>query len=168
MSPIEAASVPPYDRIMTSQTQIQTADDSVINVVRILVLIQGGIAFVSTLEVGFITALTGGVTIVPVIATALAALITLRLSRELRRGSRRARKYTIRIEKLIVAIAVIELLLTLFLARSLPGPVPLLTRLVLPITVIRLLRQSTALRVFNVPPKRRRWYRRPRTAGTTA
>lgn len=153
---------------MTSQTQIQTVDDSVINVVRILVLIQGGIAFVSTLEVGFITALTGGVTIVPVIVTALAALITLRLSRGLRRGSPRARKYTIRIERLIVAITVIELLLTLFLAHSLPGPVPVLTRLVLPIAVIRLLRQQTALRVFNVPPKRRRWYRRPRTAGTTA
>lgn len=168
MSPIDAADVTPYDRVMTSQTQIRTADDSVINVVRILVLIQGGIAFVSTLEVGFVTALTGGVTIVPLVATALAALITLQLSRGLRRGSPRARKYTIKIEKLIVSIAVIELLLTLFLARSLPGPVPFLTRLVLPITVIRLLRQPTALRVFNVPPKQRRWYRRSRAVGANA
>ncbi|GBE23922.1 hypothetical protein BMS3Bbin02_00187 [bacterium BMS3Bbin02] len=155
---------------MTTDTRTRPDDESIINVIRVLVLLQGGIAFVSMLEVAFTTAMTGGSTIFALLLTTVAALLTLRLSTGIGKLSRRARRITIRIEKVIVVIAFLEVLLALLLAQTLPAPVTLITRFVVPVVVITLLRRPLALEMFGVPsrPERKqRRLRRTRTVGAT-
>jgi hypothetical protein len=154
---------------MTTDTPVSRLDESIVNIIRILVLIQGGIAFVSMLEVGFVTATTGGYTILAFVLTLIAAVLTLRMSTGLGRRSRRARRITIRIERAIIVIAFLEVLLTLLLARSLPAPITVITRFVVPFVVIRLLKKPITLQLFDVPAKKKhRRFRRHEPTGATS
>jgi hypothetical protein len=126
--------------------------DSRVDVVRILLLIQGGIAVTSTIEVFLVGAFTGFFIAPLFILTLIAAIVTLWASRGIRLRSRRARRVTLWAEGTILVFAVIDLLLAILLARRGLALVPTVTRLVLPITIIRTLRRPGVKAEFGLVP----------------
>ena len=130
-------------------------DVSVVGVVRILLLIQGAIAVLSTMEV-LLAGVAQGILLGPIILlTAGAALLTLIVARGVRRRSRRARKAAIWLEGFVLLFAAVDLLLALALAHQALELVPFLTRIVLPIAVIRILRFEDVRAQFGLGPTRR-------------
>lgn len=129
-------------------------DGSSIEIIRMLVLIQGAIALTSTLEVAAASALSGFATLPLVAVNLAAAMLALWLAAALARHSRFARRTTILVQLSILLIAGIDLLLSLFLADQPLELVPTLTRIVLPITVIRMLRGPVVKAYFarHLPP----------------
>lgn len=130
-------------------------DTSVLGVIRTLLLIQGGIAVMSTLEALLVGA-TFGVMLAPIILlTAGAAFLTLMAARGVVRRSPRARKTAIWLEGLVLVFAAIDLFLAIVLAKRGLELVPVLTRIVLPIVIIRLLRRRQVRAEFGLGPTRR-------------
>jgi hypothetical protein len=119
-------------------------DPGVLCVVRVLVLLQGGFVLLSTLEVALMGLFTGTIALlVPTVAlTGGAAAVVLLLGAGLGRRSYLARRLVIAGEVLVVVAALVDLALAIVLAQAPLDPVPLLTRLVLPVAVIVLLRRS--------------------------
>lgn len=130
-------------------------DTSVVGIVRTLLLIQGAIAVLSTIEVAIAGAAQGIGPGPIVLLTAGAAAVTLGLARQLGRRSRRGRKAAIWIELVVLLFATVDLLLAVALARRGLELVPVMTRIVLPTAVIRLLRRREVLAEFGLPPTRR-------------
>ena len=116
-------------------------DDSLLDVIGLLVLLQGGIAVVSTLEAGILGAVVGGGALVLTVINLVGAGVALIASWGIRRRSRVARKTVIWIQIGVLVVAGLELLLAIFLAKRGLELVPVLTRVALPIAVIRLLRR---------------------------
>lgn len=113
-----------------------------LGIVRVLLLLQGGFALLSTFEVvmtgvatGFLPALAPAVAL-----TAATGLLFLVLAAWISRRSRIARRIAVAAEVTVVAVALVDLGLALFLAHAPLDLVPLLTRFVLPVGVIVLLR----------------------------
>ena len=129
-------------------------DTSVLGVVRILLLIQGGIAVLSTLEVA-IAGLAGPAVAPLVLLNVLAAILTLVAARGVARRSRRSRRLAISLEWIVLAFAVLDLALALFLAKRSLELVPVLTRFVLPLAVVRMLRRRDIRAEFGLGPTRR-------------
>ena len=141
-------------------------DTSVLGVVRVLLLIQGGIAVLSTIEVA-VTGMALGPAVAPlVILNLLAAILTLGAARGVARRSRRSRRLAISLEWIVLAFAIIDLALALFLAQRSLELVPVLTRLALPVAVIRLLRRREIRAEFGLGPTRRQ-RRKDRKAART-
>ena len=126
--------------------------DSRVDVVRILLLIQGGIAVTSTIEVFLVGAFTGFFIAPLIVLTLLAATITLWASRGVRLRSRRARSVTLWAEGTILFFALVDLLLAIFLARRGLALVPTVTRIVLPIAIMRTLRRPRVKAEFGIVP----------------
>ena len=145
-------------------------DTSVLGVVRILLLIQGGIAVLSTLEVAVAGWALGPAVGPLVILNLLAAILTLGAARGVARRSRRSRRLAVSLEGIVLAFALIDLALALLLAQRSLELVPVLTRIVLPVTVIRLLRRREIRAEFGLGPtrrQRRRDWKAARTAVQT-
>lgn len=123
-----------------------------VDVVRILLLVQGGIAVTSTLEVFLVGAFTGFFIAPLMLLTLLAAIVTLWASRGIRLRSRRARIVTLWIEGTILVFAVIDLLLAVFVARRGLALVPTVTRIVLPIAIMRTMRRPQVKAEFGIVP----------------
>jgi hypothetical protein len=122
-------------------TQRQAADD-LLDVTRVLLLLQGSIQVATTIEAlvwsfGFAGA-SGGI-----LLSALAAVAILGARARLRADRRRPRRLLYVVEGLTLAFAAVDVALALVLTHSLPPVVALLTQVVLPIAVITLLRRST-------------------------
>ena len=130
-------------------------DTSVLGVVRVLLLIQGGIAVLSTVEVA-VAGMALGPAVAPlVILNLLAAVLTLGAARGVARRSRRSRRLAILLEWIVLAFAIIDLALALFLAQRSLEVGPVLTRLALPVAVIRMLRRREIRAEFGLGPTRR-------------
>lgn len=130
-------------------------DTSVLGVIRTLLLIQGGIAVMSTLEALLAAAAFGPLSAPIVVLTGGAAFLTLMAARGVVRRSPRARTTAIWLEGLVLAFAVVDLFLAIVLARRGLELVPVLTRMVLPVVIIRLLRRRQVRAEFGLGPTRR-------------
>lgn len=130
-------------------------DTSFLTVIRVLLLIQGGIGLTSFLEVT-VTSLGLGVPLFALMGLNLClASMTLFLANRITRRGRKARRTVLWLQYGWLAIAAVDLLLSLFMTQRLLEPVPTLTRIVVPIALVRTLRSPHARLLFNVPPTRR-------------
>jgi hypothetical protein len=114
-----------------------------LDVLRILVLVQGAIVATTAVE-----ALVGGVAMGamgPAVLTGGAALLTLALYARLGRRSRRAHTTLRWLQIGWVAFGVIDLVAALLLARRGLGPVAMLVRFLLPIAILRLARRTAPM-----------------------
>ena len=140
---------------MATTHPVPAVDTSLLGVVRVLLLIQGGIAILSTLEVA-VAGMALGPAVAPlVVLNLLAAALTLGAARGVARRSRRSRRLAISLEWIVLGFAVIDLALALFLAKRSLELVPVLTRLALPVAVIRMLRRREIRAEFGLGPTRR-------------
>jgi hypothetical protein len=120
-------------------------DPTVVDLARVLVLLQGAFAVLSTVELG-VWAIFGGIgTLAPSFAlTAAAAVATLSLAAGLGRRARRSRRLVLWVEGAVLFAAAADLVLALLLAHRPLELVPMLTRVALPIAVIVLMRRPVA------------------------
>ena len=123
---------------------IWNPDPGVLCIVRVLVLLQAGFAFLSVFEAAVVGFSFGNlVALLPTIAlTGGTALLVLFLVARLARRSYLARRLLLIGELVVVLGALVDLVLAVAIARQVLDPVPTLTRLVLPISVIVLLRRG--------------------------
>jgi hypothetical protein len=111
-------------------------------VAHILVLVQGAILVAGTLEAIVFLAFVGPASVVSLGLTAAAAILTLATAGALARGSPRARRWTLVAETGVVVIGVIDLVLALLMTGEPLGPVALLGGIVVPVSVIAILRRT--------------------------
>lgn len=114
-------------------------NDSVFGILRILVFVQMAIAFVSAFEaaiVGFFFGAVGSG-----VLTLVGAVVTLVVYIGIGRRSDRSRRWLRRLQRGWIALGLLDLGLALFLAQRILEPMALLTRLVLPYVILRLIRR---------------------------
>jgi hypothetical protein len=122
---------------------------TLVDVVRILVLIQAAIATVTVIEVGIWAA--SGAPLGPIVLLNLAfAVGLLYLTAGIHRRSRRARKTLLWIEVTVIVFAAIDMILSLLLAQRSLELVPLMTRFALPFAVFRILRKPPVRAEFGI------------------
>jgi hypothetical protein len=125
---------------------VERSHSDLVDLLRVLVLVQGGLALLSTVEVLLWMLFSGG-SAGPLGPTALItaslATATLAIAAGLRRRSRIARWGAFVIEAGIILVFLVDLGLALFMAHRALELVPILTRLVLPLAVIVLLRNRS-------------------------
>ena len=126
-----------------------------VDVVRVLVLLQGAALVLSTVEVALWGLLTAAIALLaPTIAlTAAAAAFQLRLAASLGRRRRRARRLVLAVEAVLLVLALVDLGLSLAITHRPLALVPLLMRVALPIAVIVLLRRPQARAAFARRPR---------------
>ena len=129
--------------------------EGLLEIAGVLLLVQGAVAFVASVEVGVMAAATAGLLLPAFLMTFGAAVITLLLAAGIRRRSRRARKIAVVFQVLWLIAAAVDLLLAIFLAQRGLEIVPLLTRIVLPYSIFRILRRPQVRREFDLGPTRR-------------
>jgi hypothetical protein len=116
---------------------------SALETVRIVLLLQGGLATLATVEAALWLVLTGPASqMVSVVLTAAGAAATLVLAARVVHGGRAARVLVFVVEWAILAVTMVDLALALLVAHGSIGMMPALTRIVLPITAIGLLARS--------------------------
>ena len=125
-------------------------DDSLLEIVRILVFVQLAIAIVTAIESMLFGAFSGSAG--PALLTLGAAGLTTVFYIGLGRRSPRARRWLIRFQVGWIAFASIDLLLAIFLAGRVLAPIPLLTRIVLPYAIFRMLRKPAVQAEFWAAP----------------
>ncbi len=148
---------------MTTYEQAEIGDSRV-DIIRILVLVEAGIALVMALEALAALAFSGPLAAPVVVAAGLAAMGTLWLVRGIGRRSRRARKITLWLQVGILFFAALDLALAVAIAQRGLEMVPFLTRVVLPITVFRLLRKPDVRAEFGAKQSRKTRRRAARVA----
>lgn len=130
-------------------TSRRPADD-LLDVVRALLLFQGAILIATTIEaliVGAALRTTGS----PVLMSGVAAVAILVARTRLRADRRWPRRLVYVVEGLTLATIAIDTALAIALTRELPPLVALLTQLVLPISVITVLRRSARAAAAPIP-----------------
>ena len=132
-----------------------STDHSLFGILRILVLIQGAIGVTAALQVLAMGALLGAPLGFLILAGFADAALTLALAAGVTRRSRRARRVLVTLEVLWLVAAAVDLALSLILARRAFALVPLLTRIVLPYFIFRMLRRPAVRREFGLGPTRR-------------
>lgn len=123
-----------------------------LDVARVLLLLQGSILIATTIEAllwGF--AFAGG-GIVPFVVSGAAATMILVARARLRADRRWTRRLVYGVEGFTLASLAIDTALAIALTGSFPPAVALLTRLVLPIAVIVLLRKSVRAKAAPTTP----------------
>lgn len=122
---------------------------TLVDVARVLVLVQASIAVVSLVEVLVVGAT--GAPLAPIILLNLAfAVGLLVLTRGIGRRSRRARTVLLGLEVTVLVLAAVDVLLSLLLAHRLIELVPTITRIAIPYAVFRLLRTPAARSEFGI------------------
>jgi hypothetical protein len=110
-----------------------------LDVVRVLLLLQGAILVANTIEAGlFAVAFSAGV-VPSVLATAVAAIAIFIGRARLGRGGRRSRRAIYIVEGVIIAMLALDLALALVLTHQTVPAMAVLTRFALPVAVIALL-----------------------------
>ena len=140
---------------MQATHQIPALDTSVLGIVRVLLLVQGGIAVMSTIEVAVASAALGPTVAPLVLLNLTAAVLTMIAARGVVRRPRRSRRLAITLEWIVLAFAFVDLLLAVLLVQRGLELVPLLTRIVVPFMIIRLLRHREVRTEFGLGPTRR-------------
>lgn len=110
-----------------------------------LVLLQGGILVLSSVESLFVNALFGFSLIGVLVLTVGGAIVTLRAARGLRLRKRWARRVTLVAEWFVLTIGVLEVGASIAIPGASAGLVPIITRIVVPIAVLVLLRRTKPL-----------------------
>lgn len=116
--------------------------DDLLEVARVLLLLQGSILVATTIEALIWGVIFGGTAGVPVFMSGAAALVILVARARVRADRRWTRKLVYAVEGVILATLTLDTVLAVALTGALPPAVALLTRFVLPISVILLLRRS--------------------------
>ena len=128
-----------------------TGDDTnggVLPIILALVLVQAGIATFAFIEVTLVAAFGFGSVGLPVLLTLTGSLVILALVRGLRLRRRRARRFVIATEVVMVVIGVVNLGLALLLTQQPVELVPVLTHFLIPLSVIHLLRRAAVRAEF--------------------
>jgi hypothetical protein len=124
---------------LASQAVVPRSRD-LLEVVRVLVVLQAAVLVASTLE-GLVFLAAFGPTAGPTVAlTGLAAVITFAVASGIGRRSARARRITLLAEGGILLVAAVDLALSLLMTGTPLPLVPTIVRLVLPLAVIAILR----------------------------
>ncbi len=121
-----------------------------LDVVRALLLLQGSILVVTTIEAVFWGVIFAGAGSPAVLSGAAAVMILIARAR-LRADRRWSRRVIYGVEGLTLAFLVVDGGLAIAIAGALPRVVALLTRLLLPLSVIALLRRSARAAAAAVP-----------------
>ena len=141
------------DEGMETHTRREPKPLNLVEVVRVLVLVQGAILVASTLESALFMGFVGPIALPGVIVTGLFAGVTLATAAGLGRRARWARRLTIVAEVGVFLGGLVDLTMALLMTHALLGLVPLLTRLVAPAAVIVLLRRRAVRASFvRIPP----------------
>jgi len=109
----------------------------------VLLLVQGAVLVATTIEALFWTLVFPGAAGMPFLMSAVAALLVLVASARVRAGRSWTRRVVYGVEVVILVNLVIDIALAVVITGHVPPIVALLTRFVLPLSVIGLLRQST-------------------------
>jgi hypothetical protein len=131
-------------------TNARPADD-LLDVARVLLLLQGAILVATTLEAliwGLIFPGGGGAALMSGVSAVVILVARLRL----RADRRWSRRLIYLVEGSTVALFAVDMVLAIALTRALPPLVALITQLVLPISVVTLLRRS-ARATAPIPPE---------------
>ena len=129
---------PPLDVDSAVRQQARGAD--LVDIVRALLLLQGAILVANTLEaVVFAFAFSGGVT--PTVLVTAAAAVTVLVVRARLNARAAAPRALYVVEGLLIASFVIDTVLALVLTQAAVPPVAVLTRFLLPVSVVVLLRR---------------------------
>lgn len=118
--------------------------DELLDVVRVLLLLQGSILIATTVEAGIWGAAfrTG---LAPAIFSGLVALALLVARARLAPDRRTARRVVFIVEGVLVATLLIDTALALLIRGAVPPIVAILTRLAIPLAVVVLLRRSSRI-----------------------
>ena len=119
----------------------RTADDF-LDVARVLLLLQGSILVATTIESAIWSLAFPGAAAVPFILSGGAAMVILVARARLRSDRRWTRRLVYGVEGFTLAFLALDLALAIALTGTPPPAVALLTRFVLPVSVIYLVRQS--------------------------
>lgn len=120
----------------------QSADD-LLDVVRVLLLLQGAILIATTIEAVVWGTLFSGAPGAAALLSAVAAGIVLIARLRIRPDRRRVRRLVSVVEGVILATFVIDAALAIVLAHALPPLTAICTDCVLPLVMVWLLRRST-------------------------
>jgi len=124
-------------------------------VLRILLIVQGIVAVVATIEASIVAVFIGGL-VLPLAALNLTgAGLTLYVAARIGRHSKGVRRLAVVLQTGWLAFAVIDMSLAIAITQQPLELVPTLTRIVLPLTIFRMLRTPRARLAFGVPPSRR-------------
>ena len=116
--------------------------DAGLEAARILLLLQGGLALLATVEAGFWVVASGPPLLaVGVALSATGAVAALVLAARIGHGSRAARRLVIAMELAVLAVAMVDVLLTLVIGRSSMDLMPIVTRILIPVAVLGLVGQ---------------------------
>ena len=124
--------------------------DEILDVARVLLLVQGAVLFATTIEALFWSLVFPGAAGAPFLMSAVAAVLVLFASARVRAGRSRTRRMVYVVEIVVLVNVVIDIALAVAITGHVPPIVALLTRFVLPLSVIALLRQSTRAAVTPV------------------
>lgn len=116
--------------------------EDLLEVVRVLLLVQGAILLATTIEALIWSIAFPGASGVMLVLTAATAAALLVSRARLRAGSRQGRRMAYIVESALVITVAIDTALAIGITGSVPPPVALLTRFVLPLAVIALLRRT--------------------------
>ena len=128
--------------------------DELLDVARVLLLLQGAVLFATTIEALFWTLVFPGAAGTPFLMTSVTALLVLVAGARLRGDRSWTRRIVYGVEVVILVNLLIDLALAVVITGHVPPIVALLTRFVLPLSVIALLRQSARATVAAVAVSR--------------
>jgi len=117
--------------------------DELLDVARVLLLVQGAILVATTIEALIWSLVFPGAAGTPFLTSGVAAVLVLVASARVRAGRSWTRRIVYVVEMVILVNLLIDLALAVVITGHVPPVVVLLTRFVLPLSVIGLLRQST-------------------------
>ena len=113
--------------------------DGVIDLVRVVLLLQGAILATAAVEAAFFSAVFGGASSPSALLTGVAALVIFVARARLSPARRRSRRALYVVEGTILLFFGIDVILTLLIARTAIPPVAAITQFVIPVAVIWLL-----------------------------
>ncbi len=116
--------------------------DELLDVVRVLLLLQGAVLVATTIEALFWSLVFPGAAGTPVLISGASAVLVLIGRARLRSGRSWTRRIVYGVEILILVSLVIDLALAVVVTGAVPPIVAILTRFVLPLSVIALVRHS--------------------------
>jgi len=117
--------------------------DELLDVARVLLLLQGAVLVATTIESLFWTVVFPGAAGTPFLMSAVTAVLVLVAGARLRAHRSWARRIVYVVETVILVNLVIDIAVAVVITGHVPPIVALLTRFVLPLSVIGLVRQST-------------------------
>ena len=121
----------------------RSTNDDLLDVARALLLLQGAILLATTIEALVWGSAFGGSAGPAFLLSAASTVVILVARVRVRPGRAWSRRLVYAVEGLILATLAIDTLLAVVLTQELPPLVALLTRFVLPVSIIALLRRSS-------------------------